>query len=76
MRISKVTALTAVAMIAFAGNSVLCHMALKDTGMDAASFTSIHLASGAAVLWAITVFFRRGQQGGGNWVSALGACRT
>ena len=76
MRIARVIALTSLAMIAFAGNSVLCRMALKNTGMDAASFTSIRLASGAAVLWAITVFFRRGQQGGGNWLSAVGACRT
>ena len=71
MRIATEIALTSLAMIAFAGNSILCRMALKDTGMDAASFTSIRLASGAAVLWATTVFFRRGQQGGGNWLSAL-----
>ena len=71
MRIARVIALTSLAMIAFAGNSVLCRMALKDAGMDAASFTSIRLASGATVLWAITVFFRRGQQGGGHWLSAL-----
>lgn len=58
-------------MIAFAGNSILCRMALKDTGIDAASFTSIRLVSGAAVLWAITIFFRRDRQGRGNWLSAL-----
>ena len=71
MQIVKVSALTALSMIAFAGNSILCRMALKDTGIDAASFTSIRLISGAAVFWAITLFFRRDRQGGGNWFSAL-----
>lgn len=67
----KVAALTGLAMIAFAGNSILCRIALKDTGIDAASFTSIRLVSGAAVLWAVTIFFRRDQTGRGNWFSAL-----
>jgi hypothetical protein len=58
-------------MIAFAGNSILCRMALKETSIDPASFTSIRPASGAAVLWAITIFFRRDQTGGGNRFSAL-----
>jgi drug/metabolite transporter (DMT)-like permease len=71
MLIVRVAALTTLAMIAFAGNSILCRMALKNTGIDAASFTSIRLVSGAAVLWAITLFFCRDRQGGGNWLSAL-----
>lgn len=61
MPIVKVAALTAVVMIAFAGNSILCSIALKDTSIDAATFTSIRLVSGAAVLWSITIFFRRDQ---------------
>jgi drug/metabolite transporter (DMT)-like permease len=44
-------ALTLLAMIAFAGNSLLCRAALKHSGIDAASFTSIRIASGAAALW-------------------------
>lgn len=71
MPIVRITLLTALAMSAFAGNSILCRIALKHTGIDAASFTSIRLVSGAAVLWAITVFFRRACPGRGNWVSAL-----
>jgi drug/metabolite transporter (DMT)-like permease len=67
----KIAALTTLAMLAFAGNSILCRIALKETGIDAASFTSIRLASGAAVLWAITLFFGRDRQGSGNWLSAL-----
>ena len=38
------------AMLAFAGNSLLCRVALRDTAIDAASFTAIRLASGALML--------------------------
>jgi hypothetical protein len=34
-----VLALTSLAMIALAGNSLLCRVALKNTSIDAASFT-------------------------------------
>lgn len=63
--------LTLVTMIAFAGNSVLCRMALKHTTIDAATFTSIRLVSGAVVLWLIVRFARAGREGAGNWWSAL-----
>ncbi|WP_245536655.1 hypothetical protein [Thiothrix nivea] len=39
--------LTLLTMIAFAGNSVLCRIALKETPIDPATFTSIRLISGA-----------------------------
>ena len=46
--------LTTFAMLAFAANSVLCRLALVDNGgaasIDAASFTSIRLISGAVIL--------------------------
>ena len=58
-------------MIAFAGNSLLCRVALRDTGIDAASFTTIRLASGALVLWLIVRMRRGGASGGGSWPSAL-----
>ncbi len=67
----RIAALTSLAMLAFAGNSILCRIALKETGIDAASFTSIRLASGAAVLWVITLFLGRDGLGSGNWWSAL-----
>lgn len=67
----RITALTVLAMLAFAGNSVLCRIALKHTGIDAASFTSIRLVSGAVVLWVIAALLRRDRQGRGNWWSAL-----
>ena len=40
-------------MIAFASNSLLCRAALKQTGIDAASFTLIRILSGAVALWII-----------------------
>ena len=63
--------LTTLTMLAFAGNSVLCRIALRETGIDAASFTTLRLASGAVVLWLIVRGFRRAQAGGGSWMSAL-----
>lgn len=50
---ARILALTALAMIAFAANSLLCRMALRDTGIDPASFTLIRMLSGALALWLI-----------------------
>ena len=50
---ARIIALTLLAMIAFAGNSLLCRAALKHTAIDAASFTTIRLISGAIVLWLV-----------------------
>ena len=60
----------AAAMLAFAGNSVLCRLALRDGGIDAASFTSLRLVSGALVLWLI-VRLRGGARTGGDLLSAF-----
>jgi drug/metabolite transporter (DMT)-like permease len=63
--------LTVLAMLAFAGNSLLCRVALKDTDIDPASFTTVRLASGALVLWLI-VHWRGGRApSGGSWPSAI-----
>jgi drug/metabolite transporter (DMT)-like permease len=43
--------LTALAMTAFAANSLLCRLALGEGAIDAPSFTGLRLASGALVLW-------------------------
>ena len=68
---TKVLALTLLAMIAFAGNSLLCRLALKASGIDAASFTSVRIVSGALALWLI-VRIRDGKAAKeGNWPSAL-----
>jgi drug/metabolite transporter (DMT)-like permease len=46
----RLLVLTAVAMLAFAANSLFARMALAETDLDAASFTSLRLVSGALVL--------------------------
>jgi len=63
--------LTTLTMIAFAANSVLCRMALKETGVDAASFTSLRLLSGAAMLWLLMRWQQQAPLQHGNWRSAL-----
>lgn len=52
--------LIALALLAFASNSILCRMALGENSIDAASFTSIRLLSGAAVLALILIYRGRG----------------
>src|SRR5438128_8381611 len=79
MTASRIFILTLLAMLAFASNSLLCRAALKETGIDAASFTFIRIFSGAIVLWLImqmrkhpssvaAVYDRRTH---GSWISAL-----
>lgn len=51
--------LTAVAMLAFAANSLLCRLALAPGLIDAASFTTVRVASGAATLVLIVLARRR-----------------
>lgn len=58
-------------MLAFAGNSLLCRLALKDTNIDAASFTTIRLISGAVALLIIASFSKATCHRGGSWISAI-----
>ena len=46
--------LTALTMVAFAANSLLCRMALGGPLIDPVSFTTIRLVSGAFALFAIS----------------------
>lgn len=64
---------TIAAMLAFAGNSVICRLALRDGAIDPASFTAIRLFSGAVVLLLIFRLTRRGDslRTHGGWSSAL-----
>ena len=71
MPYARIIVLTSLAMIAFAGNSLLCRAALKHTSIDAASFTTIRLLSGAVMLWLAARMRRGTQTGRGNWLSAL-----
>ncbi len=62
--------LTFITMFAFADNTLFCRMALKLTGIDAASFTTIRLISGAATLWLFVASFSGHKSGAGSWRSA------
>ncbi len=65
----KVVVLTAIAMLAFAANSVLARLALGTGGMDALGYTGVRLVSGAVVLAAI-VYARRRREAGGKLASS------
>ncbi len=58
------------AMLAFAGNSLLCRVALRDTAIDAASFTLIRLASGALILWILLRVRGKQPLAAGSWPMA------
>ena len=69
---SRLIALTAFAMIPLAANSWLCRAALRDTTIDAASFTSVRLLSGTAMLWLLLWLTGRTRvAGAGSWPSAI-----
>lgn len=60
---------TIAALAAFAGNSLLCRVALAGAHIDAATFTFVRIASGAIVL-ALLVGLRPGDRRAGGWRSA------
>lgn len=62
---------TAVAMLAFAANSLLCRLALQQRIIDPASFASIRLVSGAIMLAVIVrLKSRRSSPGHADWLAA------
>jgi len=63
--------LTALALLAFAANSLLCRLALGPGEIDAGSFTLLRLVSGAIVLVLLVSLSRGfGPRGrGGSWIS-------
>src|SRR5256886_1028353 len=73
---TRVCILTLLAMIAFASNSLLCRAALKQTTVDAATFTFVRVFSGAAALWLIVTMrhasgLADNRRIHGSWLSAL-----
>jgi drug/metabolite transporter (DMT)-like permease len=69
----RTAAYTALALLAFAGNSILCRLALSREAIDPASFSSIRLAAGALTL-AFLVRWTHGAprpQPGPPWTSAV-----
>ncbi|MFY1020786.1 EamA family transporter [Ectopseudomonas khazarica] len=63
--------LTALAMLAFAGNSLLCRLALRETAIDAASFTAVRLLAGACALWLLLQLRQNRQAPAGSWAGAV-----
>ncbi|HEV2292094.1 MAG TPA: DMT family transporter [Gemmatimonadales bacterium] len=64
--------LTTTALVAFAANSLLCRVALRSGSIDAASFSTVRIATGAAMLL-LLVGLRRAPakpRWPGSWVSA------
>lgn len=71
MSYTRLSVLIGFALIAFAGNSLLCRAALAHTQIDAASFTTARLLSGAIVLSCIVWGRGSKRAGHGNWLSAF-----
>ena len=69
----KIALYTIFALVCFAFNSILCRLALKSDEIDAPSFTTIRLISGAAILFGIHSFFSKkdAETKQGNWLSAF-----
>jgi drug/metabolite transporter (DMT)-like permease len=65
-------AATVTSMLAFAGNSILCRLALASGAIDPASFTAIRLISGAIALVLICIAVRRDAANAkrGSWLAA------
>ena len=66
----RAAALTTVAMLAFAANSLLCRLALQQQSIDAASFGSVRLVSGALVLMAIVRWRTKPATARTDWLAA------
>ena len=64
--------LTSLALIAFAGNSVLNRLALASGSIDAASFTLVRLLSGACLL-SLILLVRGLTSGEQNWINVKGS---
>lgn len=67
----RIVICTVLALVAFAGNSLLCRAALAHTHIDAATFTTVRLLSGTVVLCCLVWLRRAARAGRGNWLSAL-----
>lgn len=70
-RMTRIFLFTALAMVAFASNSLLCRQALKQTAIDASTFTLVRIFSGALCLFVIAQIRKRPVRKAGSWLSAL-----
>lgn len=69
--VGRAIALTVLALLCFAGNSLLCRLALRDAQIDVYSFTSLRIVSGAGVLWILATLRPATLPGRGTWISAI-----
>lgn len=73
----KTTMLFLVALLAFAGNSIIARYALLDNSIDPASFIWLRIVSGALALWLLVAIVDRSSSANalqtrkGNWWGAL-----
>jgi drug/metabolite transporter (DMT)-like permease len=74
----RLALLVVLALLGFAGNSLLCRLALRSGDIDPAGFTALRIGSGALVLWLCAQFAARSPApsadaapGRGDWGSAL-----
>ena len=67
----RLFALTLSAMLAFAGNSLLCRLALKQTAIDPTTFVVIRVMSGALMLWLVLALRRQSERLEGSWAGAM-----
>jgi drug/metabolite transporter (DMT)-like permease len=68
---TRVFVFTALAMVAFASNSLLCRQALRHTAIDPATFTLLRIISGALCLWIIVRLRQGSLRNSGSWISGL-----
>jgi drug/metabolite transporter (DMT)-like permease len=69
----RIAALTAITLVAFAANSLLCRMALGPRLIDPVAFTAIRLASGVAILVPLSRLLApdRTPRPAGSWRSSV-----
>ena len=69
---TRTVVLTGVAMLAFAANSLLCRLALGEGLIDAATFATVRVISGAVMLSLIVLLRRRPRdRGTATWRSGV-----
>jgi drug/metabolite transporter (DMT)-like permease len=73
VKLVKIILSTIIALVCFAFNSILCRLALGAEAIDAVSFTTIRLISGAVTLLTISiaVHYKQADLKRGNWLSAF-----
>ncbi len=67
----KIFLILAFVMTLFAANSILCRLAIVETGMDAESYTIIRTVSACCVLFLITLFHKKNPLQEGSFTAAF-----